>query len=83
MVGEVGQGLIERLVRGTGSVLLGVLNAVAESDRRYQEEMRMRGVSESFLKDAGLTRRQLETAYQWETPFPLKLRKGAATTPAE
>ena len=75
--------LIRSVAGRAGSILLGILNVIAESDRRYQEEMRLRGVSENFLKDVGLTRRRLDTAYSRETPFRLNLGSRTSVTPAE
>ena len=76
---------LARLARQTSRALHAILNAIAESDRRYREELRLRGVSEDYLKDAGLTRRQLETAYHKESAFGLRLRgrSRASATPAE
>ena len=72
-----------RLARQTARTLHAILNIIAESDRRYREELRLRGVSEEHLKDAGLTRRQVETAYHRESAFKLNLRGRASGMPAE
>ena len=56
---------------------------IAESDYRYREEVRLRGVSEEYLRDVGLTRGQIETAYKREARFRLRFGGGSATaTPA-
>ena len=65
-------------------VLHSILNTIAESDRRYREELRLRGVSEEYLRDVGLTRGQIETVYKREARFRLRFGGGSATaTPAE
>ncbi len=76
-------GGVGSLGRRIGSLLLDVLNSIAESDQRYREEMRLRGVSAEFLKDVGLTRGQLETAHTRDARPSAKLRDDLAATPAE
>jgi uncharacterized protein YjiS (DUF1127 family) len=74
--------LFGRMGRGTGSVLLQALNAIAECDQRHREELRLRGVSDDFLKDVGLTRRQFETAYSRQVPLSLGRLQRATAMPS-